>query len=670
MLIYFKCMKILNKIFVDNSSRSSYSIFTNEEILMSDLWTVYSSMLAQENIQVIYDSKAVTAKFSFATRNITLPTQTLVNEPISQLFTVHEVGHALFSNYTVEEVTNYSSKYGDLFNVVEDAYIERKLKATFNGIASILSSGYSELLSEKMFGEDIKENISVMNLVDRLNAKAKIGSFIDVPFDKDEYKFVYKLVTLSSNADVIQLCEDIYKFVKENTANKTANAQTDDNSISEEVDGDKEINTNKLENSVDEEVDNSISEEVDELNSEIQENLEKNILDKVQQANICPVIHISLNQNAKEWYDLSEHNKIIVETFKKFVPFKKYSPIVSKIKNVASSADSLFKMKLSANNLKETKRRKTGKINTKSLYNYKTSENIFKTISIQPNQQNHGIILLIDFSGSMRTKIESVILQTAIVSEFCMKNGIPFEIFSFGSLYYNISNSTSIHKIADNTNYKIEVLLVYLKNFKKYMDKTTYNCIYGDTPMLNASCVAYERLKMFKNFGIEKTVLIYITDGAYRDSLVSSNELNLKWFTNNIEAKLFFDGSLAHIKSLEENTSNILFELLLAHIKKTISPDIIFSFISNGCVTSVSELCIESKNYASKFIKNSGITNVEYKKFNNFCVNTEYCDNVMIHLKNDYSKEESIGDEKILEEVGKELIELKTYVKAIIDKIA
>ena len=618
---------------------------------MSDLWTVYSSMLAQENIQVIYDSKAVTAKFSFATRNITLPTQTLVNEPISQLFTVHEVGHALFSNYTVEEVTNYSSKYGDLFNVVEDAYIERKLKATFNGIASILSSGYSELLSEKMFGEDIKENISVMNLVDRLNAKAKIGSFIDVPFDKDEYKFVYKLVTLSSNADVIQLCEDIYKFVKENTANKTANAQTDDNSISEEVD-------------------NSISEEVDELNSEIQENLEKNILDKVQQANICPVIHISLNQNAKEWYDLSEHNKIIVETFKKFVPFKKYSPIVSKIKNVASSADSLFKMKLSANNLKETKRRKTGKINTKSLYNYKTSENIFKTISIQPNQQNHGIILLIDFSGSMRTKIESVILQTAIVSEFCMKNGIPFEIFSFGSLYYNISNITNIHKLADNTNYKIEVLLVYLKKFKKYMDRTNYNCNYDTTPMLNASCVAYERLKMFKNFGIEKTVLIYITDGAYSDSLVCSNDYKLKWFANNIEAKLFFDGSLAHIKTCKEEDNNILFELLLAHIKKTISPDIIFSFISKGYVNTYSKLCIESKNYASKFIKNSGITNVEYKKFNNFCVNTEYCDNVMIHLKNDYSKEESIGDEKILEEVGKELIELKTYVKAIIDKIA
>ena len=75
---------------------------------------------------------------------------------------------------------------------------------------------------------------------------------------------------------------------------------------------------------------------------------------------------------------------------------------------------------------------KTGTIDCTKLHTYKFNDDIFKRNTIVPNGKNHGIQMLIDWSGSMAGKpLSGCVSQVMLLSAFCKKAGIPFDCYAF-----------------------------------------------------------------------------------------------------------------------------------------------------------------------------------------------------------------------------------------------
>ena len=74
---------------------------------------------------------------------------------------------------------------------------------------------------------------------------------------------------------------------------------------------------------------------------------------------------------------------------------------------------------------------RTGMLATDCLHKYKFSDDLFKKVTILPEGKNHGMLFLLDWSGSMAYELLPTIKQLIILTNFCKKVGIPFEVYAF-----------------------------------------------------------------------------------------------------------------------------------------------------------------------------------------------------------------------------------------------
>ena len=74
---------------------------------------------------------------------------------------------------------------------------------------------------------------------------------------------------------------------------------------------------------------------------------------------------------------------------------------------------------------------KTGVLDTKKLYTYKYNEDVFKKITVLPDGKNHGMIFVLDWSGSMSYELLPTVKQLLNLTAFCKKVQIPFEVYAF-----------------------------------------------------------------------------------------------------------------------------------------------------------------------------------------------------------------------------------------------
>ena len=96
-----------------------------------------------------------------------------------------------------------------------------------------------------------------------------------------------------------------------------------------------------------------------------------------------------------------------------------------------------FQMKQAADASHRTQINKTGVLDTLTMVNYRWSEDIFRKNETQPDGKNHGMILFVDWSGSMSGILKDTVKQLIILVEFCKKVGIPYEVFAFSSNRYH-----------------------------------------------------------------------------------------------------------------------------------------------------------------------------------------------------------------------------------------
>jgi len=95
-----------------------------------------------------------------------------------------------------------------------------------------------------------------------------------------------------------------------------------------------------------------------------------------------------------------------------------------------------FQMKQAADASHKTQINKTGVLNTTTMINYRWSEDIFRKNESQPDGKNHGMVMYLDWSGSMNSILQDTVEQLLVLVEFCRKVNIPYEVYAFSSNCY------------------------------------------------------------------------------------------------------------------------------------------------------------------------------------------------------------------------------------------
>ena len=96
-----------------------------------------------------------------------------------------------------------------------------------------------------------------------------------------------------------------------------------------------------------------------------------------------------------------------------------------------------FQMKQAADASHRTQINKTGVLDTLTMVNYRWSEDIFRKNETQSDGKNHGMVLFVDWSGSMSNILKDTVKQLIVLVEFCKKVGIPYEVYAFSSNRYH-----------------------------------------------------------------------------------------------------------------------------------------------------------------------------------------------------------------------------------------
>ena len=100
-----------------------------------------------------------------------------------------------------------------------------------------------------------------------------------------------------------------------------------------------------------------------------------------------------------------------------------------------------FEMRKSAHQYKRQRLSNSGRIDMNKLHSYKTSDNIFRRITAVADGKNHGLVMYVDFSGSMHGVIIDTMIQTFVLMEFCRRVNIPYRVITFTD--YNVGSSVS-----------------------------------------------------------------------------------------------------------------------------------------------------------------------------------------------------------------------------------
>ena len=136
-----------------------------------------AKLLATEDL-VVEHQHVDTAQFNVETRVLTLPLWKKASSVVYDMLVGHEVGHALFTpNRWDFEIPR------QFVNVCEDIRIEKLMKRKYPGIAKTFYVGYNALHDEDFFEID-GEDLTTFNLADRINLYYKVGSFVDLDFDR------------------------------------------------------------------------------------------------------------------------------------------------------------------------------------------------------------------------------------------------------------------------------------------------------------------------------------------------------------------------------------------------------------------------------------------------------------------------------------------------------
>jgi hypothetical protein len=95
-----------------------------------------------------------------------------------------------------------------------------------------------------------------------------------------------------------------------------------------------------------------------------------------------------------------------------------------------------FEMRKAAESYKRNTVAKMGVIDINKLYSYKINDDIFRKITVTKDGKNHGMIFLLDWSGSMADNIKKTLEQVVTLVLFCSRAQIKYKVFAFANTFY------------------------------------------------------------------------------------------------------------------------------------------------------------------------------------------------------------------------------------------
>jgi len=109
----------------------------------------------------------------------------------------------------------------------------------------------------------------------------------------------------------------------------------------------------------------------------------------------------------------------------------RHADFMSKNKSVVSYLAKEFEMRKAASARLGARTTRSGSLDVNRLHRYKWADDVFKRAIELPKGKNHGLVMYVDWSGSMGHVINDTIDQIKVMALFCKRVGIPFEVYAF-----------------------------------------------------------------------------------------------------------------------------------------------------------------------------------------------------------------------------------------------
>jgi hypothetical protein len=406
-------------------------------------------LLSTEDL-LVENKKVPTACFDVESRVLTLPMWDKASNDVYDMLVGHEVGHAL---YTPNEWDFEERVPRQFVNVTEDARIEKLMKRRYPGIAKSFYRGYKELSEDDFF--DLKDkDLTKMNLADRINLYFKIGNFQEIPIlTEDELEIVNLIQTLETFQDSVDAAEKLYQLCRDNKIEEIKPEKDNQSPTNGSTQGGSSSNSStgepqqKPEGEKGEETENeeSIQVETDEAFQNGTKDLSSDNYNSPTGYYESPNVNIEnvivpnqeIHKEIDDWFNvfLEMKQKHLSDDFQEIESeFESFKKSAQKEVNYLVKE---FECRKSADSYARTSVSRSGVLDCSKLHTYRYEEDLFKKISVIPDGKNHGLIFILDWSGSMAEIMVDTIKQLYNLIWFCKKVTIPFEVYAFTSYYNN-----------------------------------------------------------------------------------------------------------------------------------------------------------------------------------------------------------------------------------------
>jgi len=546
-----------------------------------------AKLLAEEDVNVVH-KQMETAYFDTKKRELGLPIwkDEEMTSDIYDLMVCHEIGHALWTPLDMLEKSANRKINHSFVNIIEDARIEKFVKNKYPGALAVFNRGYNDLTKKDFFGTNGKD-VNSLNFIDRINVFFKGNSAIT--FSDEEKVWVDRVAKTKTPDDVLDLAEALYAWMAENSPDSDDDSDDSDESDNSSKGNDDDENIDDFNSNMDSSdnsdcdtndnstavdalkgsgeggkdssgvgsvpeatTDSAFGKAMDELRDKIAEDRVYAKIPKVDLDEIIISPKTLLEEFVPYYLDKKEHEDNLYwdNTLEELTTLKKDS------KKTVFYMVKEFEMKRAADQYVRAAVSKTGSLDMGRLHSYKYNEDLFKKVTILPGATNHGMVMVLDWSGSMILNLKETLAQMYNLIWFCRQTRIPFEVFAFSDRYvtankhygadrvsslslmnekyfkagdvvlnnFNLLNFFSSKMTISEEMSMMHILWMQAARYSRYSSYSypytaPKNLMLGGTPLNDTIIAMMELVPNFKKkTGVQKVNIIFLTDGA-------SNEL-------------------------------------------------------------------------------------------------------------------------------------------------
>ena len=562
-----------------------------------DSKSILAKLIATENIQVQHN-KVKTASFDTKHRVLTLPVFKNQKGDVYDMLIAHECAHALHTPVDGWKSIMHDDSLRSYVNVLEDCRIDRIIQKQYPGVVKNYLNGFDILEKQNFFGTNGKDLNKELMLIDKINLFYKSSKRLPISFSSVDNGWLSKVDALQTFDDVVDLAKQLLNWQQKEVEklkklpdfdlhkiSDNYNLNDDDSENEDESNSEESSENGESQQAEDNGEDKKDSDEQTAVNSEAKEgggkgvapgvlvsitneNMESkmsSLHDQEKSYSYFTLPKVRLNDmivsNNKFLNDMRKH---ILDCTKKYpsdlIYYNwlkgAYKDFKNENKKTVMYLVKEFEMKKAATAYKRSSTDKTGTIDPLKLKDYKFSDDIFKRLTILPDAKNHGMMMLLDWSGSMCDSIKQTTEQLMNLVWFCQKVNIPYEVYFFTSeigesawskdrqnkqgdevftYKYGDAIMDKCHLVCIANNRmkktKLDESLMYIwsmalsyhgrysANSRELWQGDNFNCpsqyYLGSTPLNQAIVALNEMIPIFKNKNkIEKMSVITLTDGG------------------------------------------------------------------------------------------------------------------------------------------------------------